>query len=1622
MMQVRIISASAGSGKTTRLASEIASAVIDRGVRPESILATTFTRHAAGELVERARTHLLSGGATEEAERLGAARIGTVNSVCGQLVRDFALELGISPGLQVLDEVQARVAFAKCLSQAISPGERRTLNDIGRRFEDFRPNRMIRSIVDAARVNRIAAADLEASRTKSIETYRNLLAPSAGVEAEIDAAVADALRAYVAGIEPLIADGTDSTKKTEGAFRSARYLLGGLETRGFLTWSSWARLTRLDASQKCAELTEMLYAAAQAYHHHPRFHRDIELAITNCFTVAAKAMSLYEEHKRRSHTIDFVDQEAFALSLLEREPVREHLSDEVSLVLVDEFQDTSPIQLALFLQLAKVADQSIWVGDQKQSIFGFRGTDPALMNAAIDSLTASDSVETLDKSWRSRPPLVEATSALFPEPFGRQGIPAERVALAAGVEEDDPDLGPAAERWVLQSKKAENDIKAIADGVKQLVDDKQARVRDRSTGQTRPLTPSDVAVLCRRNKERNLLGDELAALGVPIILPRAGLLQTLEGRALHAALRRWTDQRDRLAAAELARLLVYADDEEAWLTAAITDRGSSFADERTLERLREASEANAHAGPTEACDRAIAALDIRERCLSWGDSSQRLANLDAFRAHVVAFEDSCRSSGELPTLVGAVAYLDELSASGGDSQAVLEGSDGVTLSTWHAAKGLEWPVTVLAQLDLDPIQRAFDVHVDSETDEIDFEAPLAGRWIRYWPQPFTSRQTRNLVHDRLAVDPYAQRAVERAFAQELRLLYVGWTRARDRVVLAARPRLNAGILNLLTANDGRNLLADVHSPEEEDEQTDISEVHWAGVPVSVRLRTCAPRDAIETPREPGSGYLQSSPREFPERFRAPSSSKDAGHVGEPIVCGPGFSLLGSVDMRVFGTAFHAFLAADRATESLDARAQLAAAHLDRHGLADAASPAALVQASDALRTTLKQRFPKAVWHREWPVAQLLDDGAQMRGVIDLLLETEDGFVVVDHKSFPGDVDAARERAGEYAGQLAAYSGAIEAATGRPVLAQLIHFPLSGVLVPVGLDDAEERTAEKSTPPAAPPEPQPSRPTFEPPPVPRRLVAAMARLGVGTLGDWLGRGTLELLEELQPEALSASRLASLLVRQQGADGILLDKERRSAVFRGLPQGAAEDLAGRLGLRSDDPWAALEPLRFRKDSERTATLFAFFDAPPPSNDEEEEKRAPPRSAVSPAYPLFAHQRRAYMKVIRDLSEGDRPRVLLHMPTGAGKTRVAMNVVSHFLRDRLNDDEVVVWLAHTEELCEQAGQEFERAWQAVGNRQTVVHRHYGSHRIELDEVSGGLLVAGTQLLYEHSLSRQSEFLEMSRKSVKLVVLDEAHLATAPTYKHLLNLLATSHDTAVLGLSATPGRGVVGADTTEELATYFNRRKVQLEVEGFDNPVEFLQSEGYLAEVDYDHIPYRRPDGFQLSPREAREIEEAFDYSPAFIKRLGEDHQRNLLILSHIIQEAEAGRKIIVFGCSVDHANMLAELLRTRGFTAASVTGATPRDVRRSLIERYRDTDDIQILTNFGVLTTGFDAPRTNVAVIARPTRSVVLYSQMVGRAARGWRAGGNKSCRVITVVDDLPGFRSIAESFTHWNDIWT
>ncbi|MHA7965814.1 DEAD/DEAH box helicase [Paenibacillus sp. CAU 1782] len=520
---------------------------------------------------------------------------------------------------------------------------------------------------------------------------------------------------------------------------------------------------------------------------------------------------------------------------------------------------------------------------------------------------------------------------------------------------------------------------------------------------------------------------------------------------------------------------------------------------------------------------------------------------------------------------------------------------------------------------------------------------------------------------------------------------------------------------------------------------------------------------------------------------------------------------------------------------------------------------------------------------------------------------------------------------------------------------------------------------------------------------------------------LGEKTVRILMNLDQTRSYNAYLRKLIIDLYGYEGLLLDRGFRALFLDLLRENEARELAEKIGVQHTLPaselYQKLKSKSFRRGSVGEICLFQFFQLVPPPIELKETVLS--HRLQNSTYPLFEHQRRAAGKV-KELLEVEPYRVLLHMPTGSGKTRTAMNIISEHLRKQ--EPTIVVWLAASEELCEQAAEEFEKAWACLGNREIAVHRFWGDLSLDVDSLKDGFVVAGLpKIVRAVQAFGGISFITKLARMTSLIIMDEAHQAIAPTYSTVLDaLFYVGGYNRLLGLSATPGRTWNNIDADQELATFFARRKVKLEVEGYSSPIEYLTDQGYLAKVNYRQLLYEQG---RLTDKDLESISEVIDIPLSVLKTLGEDEQRNLKIIKEVEELARRHKRIILFSPSAASSNLIASVLQTRGLQAYSVTSDTETSKRKEIIDLYKTvSDETIVLCNYGVLTTGFDAPQTSAAVIARPTISLVLYSQMVGRAIRGVRAGGNAEAEVVTIVDqELPGFRSVSESFDNWEDVW-
>lgn len=1038
---IKIISASAGSGKTYRLSQELESAVTSGRVRPEAVLATTFTKRAAAELQERVRTHLLRQGRTDDAQRLTAARIGTVNSVCSQLVREFSFELRLSPVLRVLDAKAADYVLQQAMSSVLVDAAE--IWPLSYRFGDWDWQADIRVVVSLARSNGIKPQDLVQWAQRSKETYKALLMRPHDDGKQLD----ESLKAALATFLVEVAKVDDTTKVTEKAIQVVRPALLGLEQHRPLKWSQWAKLASLGVGKRSQPAAAPVRAAAGRHDIHPRLHTDIEMAIDCIFDLAARTLQAYQVQKSELGVIDFTDQETYALDLLGRPEIQSRLRSHIDLVLVDEFQDTSPIQLAIFLRLAAIAPESIWVGDQKQAIFSFRGTDPALMDAAIAQVLGGAEPDTLSSSWRSRPALVQLTSDLFAPPFAARGIPEQRTRLNPHKNEEPAELGHVVECWKLDATNKQEDADALASALTQVLADPTVQVRDPETSVIRSINPSDVAVLCKKNNTCTQVADAVKAQGIHVLLQQCGLTATLEGRVALAGLGLWVDSNNTLAAAELARITTHPDSGDEWLSQIVKCPGEkAFADNQCVKAILEAKEDNLLAGPLEVLDMVISVTKVIDLCRRWGDAGHRLANVEALRCHTLAYIDQCDAQGAACTPNGLLAYFESLKTDALDHQGIARDQNAITISTWHASKGLEWPVTVLFELnDRGPALDVLGVNLISDAGKVDLKDPLAERWIRYWPFPYDGMRRGIPLLKRLEKHAATERANQQRERELLRLLYVGWTRARDRVVLAGRQgKICVGTLQLLDTAD---------SPPATTEP-DGNSVTWAGRTIEIKLRSGAPATRAKRDAKPEPGYPTAEPRAYPEAFIQPSATEGTGAVGVAAHIGERIKVRGDTNWEYLGNALHGFLAGDRSEYDQSLRERIAVRLLRDWSVSDVIEVADLLGASDRLNAWIGKQWPECKLRREWPLNARNSEGSIIRGQADLVLETAQGNVLIDHKSFPGSLDQATSRAVEYAGQLSTYAAILTQATEQPLRGVYIHLPISGLILPVEVDAKE----------------------------------------------------------------------------------------------------------------------------------------------------------------------------------------------------------------------------------------------------------------------------------------------------------------------------------------------------------------------------------------------------------------------------------------------------------------------------------------------------------------------------------------------------------------------------------------
>lgn len=375
----------------------------------------------------------------------------------------------------------------------------------------------------------------------------------------------------------------------------------------------------------------------------------------------------------------------------------------------------------------------------------------------------------------------------------------------------------------------------------------------------------------------------------------------------------------------------------------------------------------------------------------------------------------------------------------------------------------------------------------------------------------------------------------------------------------------------------------------------------------------------------------------------------------------------------------------------------------------------------------------------------------------------------------------------------------------------------------------------------------------------------------------------------------------------------------------------------------------------------------------------------------------------------------RGMLSLPTGAGKTRVTAEGVIRWIRERGNPNGPVLWIAQTEELCEQAVQSWKFVWSKVGAEVPLaISRLWSSNEATPVDGRPHLVVATDAKLQICLASDNYDWL----RDTALVIVDEAHVAISRRYTEILEGLGLTHQRTgrhLVGLTATPYRN--NEELTRRLVQRFGTR---LDAGVFNgdlaDAIGQLQSLGVLAEVRHRELAGAT---IQLNADELSRSQQFAGLLPKGAEqRLADDPERNQRIVDEIAA-MPADWPVLVFATSVAHAKFLAAKLEDRDIRASAIDSATPTAERRKKIDDFR-RGRIRVITNYGVLTQGFDAPATRAVVVARPTYSANIYQQMIGRGLRGPRNGGKETCLILNVRDNITNYgESLA--FTQFEYLW-
>ena len=1035
MKNTTFVSAGAGSGKTYRLTQDIAQMIIDGKCQAEQIILTTFTESAAKELREKVRSTLYSKGLYEAAMNIDNAAIGTIHSIAYQFVSRYWYLLGISANVSIMDTEGSKFCISQSLASLPTEEDLWLFDTMCRSFNLTVPltsqldfgfwKRELKNIIDKTVELCIDEQQLEEAKEESKKLLANVFK---WTSYDVSGDVVDTILEYAS--ESLKVSGNKDNRASiekninlVKSFNDTNICLQGIY--------SLASVIKSDSKTKkqhphIVDFFEELYESLPTSQ---QVRNLVECYIDAIFRLAIQWKKEYEEFKRKRCLLDFGDLLQKFDELLNNEEVVADIRSRYKVAFVDEFQDCSPLQVKSFERLSELMEQSVWVGDIKQAIYGFRGTNTELIESVINKVEQKNDgnmPDRLEYCWRSNETIVNLVNNIFCEKVFRGQLKDELIRLGMpNRTENDP---PKPQERELQHMhfvcgRKEDVPEALAEKVEALI-----------TNGT--FKSNEIAILYRQNSEVIKCANALKERGIAY---NARIdRETEEAENSVDAISSFVSAVVSFAARgdnELSKAIVANRIETGYsISELITNRlqyldvddkeKDWLSDLDIIGRITDIRKAIGNQSVSAAIETMVVELNLADLIKRIDPLAPAYNYCSALESKASTYEGLCSNFGLSSTLVGFVEYLKEhpIEYPGDDN--------GVSVMTYHKSKGLEWPCVILCSLHKAPVEakKAFFgvLTCNTASDTLLRLVPAAMKG-------FTSS-----IMDRIEENDFFQKIRLATINEAKRLMYVGMTRPKEQLILTTYgPKSGdewltsigcdsidshslASVINWGNAT-WKHLSESYVAPELEENNVVVAEFPVLKQPAertSFDAKFVSPSKAKVTKQQ----YTVEQYATFAERVSANAADGRDNTVGDfihHVLC------LWNGDKGIIETLAKAY-----------------GVRVDVDAVATSISN---------FWKWMEKTYGKATQvDRELPFSFVNERGQLVTGEIDLVYHTEKGDVLVDYKTYQGSPARLTDEnsdffAGKYCGQLSLYEEALKR-NGSIIRDRLVCYLSLGVII------------------------------------------------------------------------------------------------------------------------------------------------------------------------------------------------------------------------------------------------------------------------------------------------------------------------------------------------------------------------------------------------------------------------------------------------------------------------------------------------------------------------------------------------------------------------------------------------